>query len=57
MVALHILLTRAMAIPYKATKYSIEWYALYNLVDKHLLGGIIVAQVSTHRILILLSPQ
>ena len=36
MVALHILGTRAMAIPYEATKYSIEWYALYKPVNKHL---------------------
>jgi hypothetical protein len=36
MVALHILRTRALAIPYEATKYSIEWYALYKLVNKHL---------------------
>ena len=36
MVALHILLTGAMAIPYEATKYSIEWYALYKPVNKHL---------------------
>ena len=36
LVPLHILLTGAMAIPYEATKYSIEWYALYKLVNKHL---------------------
>jgi hypothetical protein len=36
MVALHILCTRALAIPYEATKYSIEWYALYKPVNKHL---------------------
>ena len=36
MVALHILLTCAMAIPYEATKYFIEWYVLYKPVNKHL---------------------
>jgi len=51
MVALHILLTRAMAIPYKATKYSIEWYALYKPVNKHLCdkGMFVCEQIYTKR--------
>ena len=36
MMVLHILGTCAMAILYEAMKYSIKWYVLYKLVNKHL---------------------